>query len=146
MGVTCDPLWLTEATRHSFAVSRSVPLASKPARNLHIMNLRQLGTSELQVSPLMLGGNVFGWTADEPTSFRILDAFVDRGFNFIDTADVYSVWAPGHVGGESETVIGNWVKRSGKRDKVVLATKVGMEMPNGKVCLNSTFFARPRTL
>jgi len=96
------------------------------------MNLRQLGTSELQVSPLMLGGNVFGWTADEPTSFRILDAFVDRGFNFIDTADVYSVWAPGHVGGESETVIGNWVKRSGKRDKVVLATKVGMEMPNGK--------------
>jgi aryl-alcohol dehydrogenase-like predicted oxidoreductase len=96
------------------------------------MNLRQLGTSELQVSALMLGGNVFGWTADEPTSFRIIDAFVDRGFNFIDTADVYSVWAPGHVGGESETVIGNWVKRSGKRNKVVLATKVGMEMPSGK--------------
>jgi aryl-alcohol dehydrogenase-like predicted oxidoreductase len=87
---------------------------------------RTFGRSGLAVSPLCLGGNVFGWTADEATSFRLLDGFVDAGLEFIDTADVYSAWAPGHVGGESETVIGNWLKRSGKRDKVVLATKVGM--------------------
>jgi aryl-alcohol dehydrogenase-like predicted oxidoreductase len=87
---------------------------------------RAFGRSGLAVSPLCLGGNVFGWTADEATSFRLLDGFVDAGLEFIDTADVYSNWVPGHVGGESETVIGNWLKRSGKRDKVVLATKVGM--------------------
>src|ERR1700678_2774296 len=92
------------------------------------MQTRALGTSTLQVVPLMLGGNVFGWTVDAPTSFSILDAFVDRGFNFIDTADVYSRWVPGHQGGESETILGRWFARSGKRDKVVLATKVGMEM------------------
>jgi aryl-alcohol dehydrogenase-like predicted oxidoreductase len=80
----------------------------------------------------MLGGNVFGWTIDEPTSFKILDAFVDAGLNFIDTADIYSTWVPGHTGGESETIIGNWLKRSGKRSKIVLATKVGMQMPSGK--------------
>ena len=95
------------------------------------MQLRQLGTSDLYVSPLMLGGNVFGWTADEATSFRILDAFVDAGGNFIDTADVYSRWAPGHQGGESETLLGKWFKRSGKRDQVVLATKLGMDMGPG---------------
>ena len=87
---------------------------------------RAFGRSGLEVSPLCLGGNVFGWTADEATSFRLLDGFVDAGLEFIDTADVYSAWVPGHVGGESETVIGNWLKKSGKRDKVVLATKVGM--------------------
>jgi aryl-alcohol dehydrogenase-like predicted oxidoreductase len=80
----------------------------------------------------MLGGNVFGWTIDEPTSFQILDAFVDSGLNLIDTADIYSTWVPGHTGGESETIIGNWLKRSGKRSKIVLATKVGMQMPSGK--------------
>ncbi len=80
----------------------------------------------------MLGGNVFGWTIDEPTSFRILDAFVDAGLNFIDTADIYSTWVPGHTGGESETIVGNWLKQSGKRSKIVLATKVGMQMPAGK--------------
>jgi aryl-alcohol dehydrogenase-like predicted oxidoreductase len=80
----------------------------------------------------MLGGNVFGWTIDEATSFTILDAFVDAGLNFIDTADIYSTWVPGHTGGESETIIGNWLTRSGKRSKVVLATKVGMQMPAGK--------------
>ena len=89
-------------------------------------HLRLVGTSGLSVAPLALGGNVFGWTADEATSFAILDAFVDAGGTMIDTADVYSAWAPGHVGGESETVIGNWLKRDpGKRDKVVIATKVG---------------------
>jgi aryl-alcohol dehydrogenase-like predicted oxidoreductase len=92
------------------------------------MQHRQLGRSGLSVSPICLGGNVFGWTADERTSFSILDAWVDAGFDFIDTADVYSRWAPGHTGGESETVIGKWLKQSGKRDKVVIATKVGFDM------------------
>jgi len=99
------------------------------------MTNRELGRSGLQVSPLCLGGNVFGWTADEATSFTLLDAWVDAGMNFIDTADVYSRWAPGHSGGESETVIGKWLKMSGKRDKIVLATKVGKDMGEGKVGL-----------
>ena len=90
------------------------------------MKPRRLGTSDLDVVPLALGGNVFGWTADEPTSFAILDAFVDGGGNMIDTADVYSGWAPGNSGGESETVIGRWLKRDpSKRDRVLIATKVG---------------------
>ncbi len=93
------------------------------------MKKRQLGNSDLFVAPLMLGGNVFGWTADEPTSFEVLDAFVGAGLNFIDTADSYSTWVPGHTGGESETIIGNWLKRSGKRDQVIIATKVGSEIP-----------------
>lgn len=96
------------------------------------MEKRQLGRSGLMVSPICLGGNVFGWTADEARSFEILDALVERGFNFVDTADVYSRWVPGHTGGESETIIGNWFARSGKRDKVILATKVGMEVAEGK--------------
>jgi len=88
------------------------------------MEKRVIGTSPLQVAPLAFGGNVFGWTIDEATSFSILDAFVDAGLNFIDTADVYSAWAPGHHGGESETILGKWFARSGKRAQVVLATKV----------------------
>ncbi|MFZ0870041.1 MAG: aldo/keto reductase [Rhodanobacter sp.] len=88
------------------------------------MHLRPLGNSPLSIAPLALGGNVFGWTADEKRSFELLDAFVDAGFNLIDTADVYSAWAPGNRGGESETIIGRWLQRSGKRDKVVIATKV----------------------
>lgn len=96
------------------------------------MEKKQLGRSGLMVSPICLGGNVFGWTIDEQKSFTILDAFVDRGFNFIDTADVYSRWVPGNKGGESETILGNWFAHSGKRDKVVLATKVGMEVAEGK--------------
>ena len=99
------------------------------------MNRRALGRSDLQVSPLCFGGNVFGWTVDEATSFSLLDAWVDAGMNFIDTADMYSRWAPGHSGGESETIIGKWLQRSGKRDKVVLATKVGKDMGDGKVGL-----------
>ena len=90
------------------------------------MQKRNLGTSQLQVAPLMFGGNVFGWTADEATSFSILDAFADAGLNFIDTADVYSAWVPDNHGGESETIIGKWFAKSGKRDKIVLSTKVGM--------------------
>ncbi len=90
------------------------------------MEHRRLGRSDLLIAPLMLGGNVFGWTADEATSHRVLDAFVDGGFNAIDTADVYSAWVPGHTGGESERVLGTWLKARGRRDDVVIATKVGM--------------------
>lgn len=96
------------------------------------MHHRPLGRSGLSIAPLMLGGNVFGWTADEKTSFALLDAFVDAGFNAVDTANSYSRWLPGHKGGESETVIGNWLKKSGKRNKVMLATKVGSDMGEGK--------------
>jgi aryl-alcohol dehydrogenase-like predicted oxidoreductase len=92
------------------------------------MNKRELGRSGIEVAPFALGGNVFGWTADEPTSFSLLDAFTSSGCDLIDTADVYSNWIPGLNGGESETILGRWFERSGKRTKVVLATKVGMEM------------------
>lgn len=92
------------------------------------MRMRRLGISNIQVAPLALGGNVFGWTADKKTSFAILDAFVDFGFNLIDTANIYSTWVPGNKGGESESIIGEWIKRSGKRDQILIATKVGMEM------------------
>lgn len=92
------------------------------------MDKRQLGHSELQVSPVCFGGNVFGWTIDEATSFEILDAFVAAGGNFIDTADVYSRWVPGNQGGESETILGKWLKMRQNRDQVVLATKVGNDM------------------
>lgn len=93
---------------------------------------RQLGNSGLEVAPLAFGGNVFGWTVDDSTAFSLLDAFVAAGFNLIDTADVYSKWVPGNQGGESETVIGKWLKRSGKRQQVVIATKVGFEMGPAK--------------
>ncbi|MCA2011715.1 aldo/keto reductase [Cereibacter sphaeroides] len=93
------------------------------------METRNLGKTGLRISPLVFGGNVLGWTADEATSFRVLDAFIDHGFNAIDTADVYSRWAPGHSGGESETVLGRWfAQRPGMREKVVLFTKVGSDM------------------
>ncbi len=103
------------------------------------MQKRKLGNSELEIAPLMFGGNVFGWTVDEPTSFRILDAFVDAGFNAIDTADVYSTWVPGHTGGESETILGRWFAKSGKRNKVMLATKVGNKMSETKRGLAKTY-------
>jgi aryl-alcohol dehydrogenase-like predicted oxidoreductase len=106
------------------------------------MKKRQLGQSSIEVAPLMLGGNVFGWTADEPTSFKILETFVAAGLNFIDTADSYSTWVPSHQGGESETIIGNWFKQSGKRDKVVIATKVGSEIPEQGKGLSKTWIMR----
>ncbi len=103
------------------------------------MKNRTLGQSSLVVAPLALGGNVFGWTIDEPTSFAVLDAFIDGGFNLIDTANIYSTWVPGHQGGESENIIGRWLQRSGKRDKVVLATKVGMAMGDGSKGLKKDY-------
>jgi aryl-alcohol dehydrogenase-like predicted oxidoreductase len=96
------------------------------------MKKRRLGRSDLEVAPFCFGGNVFGWTVDEKTSFDLLDAFVDQGFNFIDTADAYSRWVPGHAGGESEAIIGRWMKQRGNRDKVIVATKVGADMGSGR--------------
>lgn len=96
------------------------------------MQQRTLGKSDLRVAPLAFGGNVLGWTADEATSFQLLDTFVAGGFNLIDTADSYSNWAPGHAGGESETIIGNWLHARGNRHQVVIATKVGGDMGEGK--------------
>ena len=106
------------------------------------MQLRTLGCSGLRVAPLCLGGNVFGWTANEAASFKVLDAFVGAGLNFIDTADVYSVWVPGHRGGESETIIGNWLQRGAPRKDVVIATKVGMEMAPDRKGLSAAHIAR----
>ncbi|KQM75559.1 aldo/keto reductase [Xylophilus sp. Leaf220] len=103
------------------------------------MSLRTLGRSGLQVSPLAFGGNVFGWTVDPATAFSLLDAWLDAGMNFVDTADVYSRWVPGHRGGESETLIGQWLKKSGRRQQLVLATKVGKDMGDGKVGLRPAY-------
>jgi aryl-alcohol dehydrogenase-like predicted oxidoreductase len=108
----------------------------------NFMPLRTLGRSSLRVAPLCLGGNVFGWTATETASFAVLDAFMAAELNFVDTADVYSGWVPGHRGGESETVIGNWLKRRGKRQDVVIATKVGMEMAPDRKGLSAAHITR----
>jgi aryl-alcohol dehydrogenase-like predicted oxidoreductase len=106
------------------------------------MEKRELGKSGIKVNPFALGGNVFGWTIDEKTSFEVLDAYVDSGLDLIDTADVYSAWVPGNKGGESETIIGNWLQKSGKRDKIVIATKVGMEMGPGKKGLSKAYISK----
>lgn len=102
------------------------------------MNTRRLGNSSLEVPLLCFGGNVFGWTADEKTSFQLLDTLAESGLNFIDTADVYSRWVPGNQGGESETIIGKWLKQHGGRDRIIIATKVGMDMGSGKKGLSRT--------
>jgi aryl-alcohol dehydrogenase-like predicted oxidoreductase len=106
------------------------------------MQLRNLGRSGLRVAPLCLGGNVFGWTADEAASFAVLDALIDAGLNFVDTADVYSVWVPGHRGGESETVIGNWLQRRRRREEIVIATKVGMQMAPDRKGLSAAYITQ----
>jgi aryl-alcohol dehydrogenase-like predicted oxidoreductase len=106
------------------------------------MKKRNLGNSGLEVAPLALGGNVFGWTVSEENAFPILDAFVSAGFNLIDTADIYPRWVPGNQGGESEQIIGNWLKRSGKRNEVIVATKVGMDMGAGKKGLSKDYILR----
>src|ERR1700761_9613579 len=103
------------------------------------MENREIGKSGITVRPLAFGGNVFGWTIDEKQSFTVLDAFTDAGLNLIDTADVYSGWVPGNKGGESEVIIGDWLKKSGKRDKVVIATKVGKPMSEGKKGLSRKY-------
>ena len=97
------------------------------------MNKRRLGNSSLEIAPISFGGNIFGWTVDQKQSFKLLDACVEAGINLIDTADIYSTWVPGSTGGDSETIIGNWIAQGGgRREKVLIATKVGMEMPPGK--------------
>ena len=106
------------------------------------MNKRKLGKTGLEISPLVFGGNIFGWTVDQATSFKLLDAFVSAGFNSVDTADVYSKWMPGHTGGESEAILGEWMKRSGNRNKVIVATKVGMDMGDGKKGLSKSHILR----
>ncbi|SDV49653.1 aldo/keto reductase [Chitinasiproducens palmae] len=103
------------------------------------MTLRKLGNADLSVSPIAFGGNVFGWTADARQSFNLLDAWCDAGFNFVDTADVYSYWAPGNRGGESEEIIGQWFARGAPRDRIVLATKVGKPMGEGKRGLSAAY-------
>lgn len=106
------------------------------------MERRKLGNSGLEVAPLALGGNVFGWTVDEPTAFELLDGFVAAGFNLVDTADIYPRWVPGNQGGESEAIIGNWLKRRGKRDDVIVATKVGLEMGPDRKGLSKDYIMR----
>jgi aryl-alcohol dehydrogenase-like predicted oxidoreductase len=103
---------------------------------------RRLGRTDLEIAPLVLGGNVFGWTADEKTSFDILDRFVDAGLNTVDTADSYSRWVPGNKGGESETIIGKWMKSRKNRDQVIVITKVGSDMGQGKKDLSATYIAK----
>jgi aryl-alcohol dehydrogenase-like predicted oxidoreductase len=104
-----------------------------------MMETHELGKSGIKVAPWALGGNVFGWTANEAISYQLLDAFMDAGFNLVDTADVYSRWKEGHIGGESEAIIGKWMKQRGNRDKMVIATKVGMDMGDGKVGLKKQY-------
>lgn len=106
------------------------------------MQKRKLGKSNLEIAPLVFGGNVFGWTVDEQGSFKLLDAFLDAGFNCVDTADVYSKWKPGNKGGESETIIGNWFKARGNRAKVILASKCGLEMAPDKKGLSKAYIVR----
>jgi aryl-alcohol dehydrogenase-like predicted oxidoreductase len=106
------------------------------------MKRRNLGNSGLEVAPLAFGGNVFGWTVGEADAFQLLDAFVSSGFTLIDTADIYPRWVPGNEGGESEEIIGNWLKRSGKRHEVVIATKLGLEMGPDKKGLSKDYIMR----
>src|SRR6201996_8348349 len=106
------------------------------------MEKREIGTSGIKVSPFAFGGNVFGWTIDEKESHLILDGFVDAGLDLIDTADVYSSWVPGNKGGESESIIGSWLKKSGKRNKVIIATKVGKPMGENKKGLSRKYITQ----
>jgi aryl-alcohol dehydrogenase-like predicted oxidoreductase len=106
------------------------------------MQKRRLGRTGLHIAPIVFGGNVFGWTAEAKTSFDLLDRFVEAGYNAIDTADVYSAWAPGNKGGESETIIGDWMKSRGNRDKIIVVTKVGSPMGPGKKGLSAAYVAQ----
>ncbi len=106
------------------------------------MNKRKLGKTGMEIAPLVFGGNIFGWTVDQSRTFQLLDAFAAAGFNAVDTADVYSKWVPGHTGGESEKMLGEWMKRSGNRKNVIVATKVGMDMGDGKKGLSKSHILR----
>ena len=106
------------------------------------MEMRRIGGSPLKTAPIVFGGNVLGWTVNETQAFKILDAFLDAGFNAIDTADTYSRWIPGNKGGESETIIGEWIKSRNARDKVVIITKVGSDMGQGKKDLSAAYIAK----
>ena len=117
-------------------------VGSETRNRIERMKEKALGKSGLRVSPICFGGNVFGWTADEKTSFQLLDAMLDAGVNFVDTADSYSTWVAGHQGGESETVIGRWFAARKNRDRVVLATKVGSDLGGGKKGLAKAYIVR----
>jgi Predicted oxidoreductases (related to aryl-alcohol dehydrogenases) len=119
-------------------ISESVAFVIKERMETMMQN-RKFGKSDLVVSPISFGGNIFGWTVNEQESFDILDAWIGAGFNFIDTADMYSIWVPGNVGGESETIIGNWMKSRGNRDKIVIATKLGIDMGEGRCGLSARY-------
>jgi aryl-alcohol dehydrogenase-like predicted oxidoreductase len=106
------------------------------------MDSRRLGRTELSIAPLVFGGNVFGWTVNQEVSFQLLDRFIEAGFNAIDTADVYSAWAPGNTGGESETIIGNWIKERNNRARIIVATKVGSEMGPGSKGLGAQYIEK----
>src|SRR5688500_12014969 len=106
------------------------------------MKKRKLGQTDIQVSPLCFGGNVFGWTIDKVTSFNLLDAFEAAGCNFVDTADSYSNWVPGNKGGESETIIGNWMKQKGNRNKMIIATKLGSDLGGGNKGLSRNYMMK----
>ena len=131
LGIEFRPAALCFGVRQLPIPRRESPL-NRSSNRSDTMEKRKLGKSGLEFAPIAFGGNVFGWTADEATSHKLLDAFVDAGFSFIDTADVYSRWVPGHKGGESEAIIGTWLKKDpAKRDKVLIATKCGMVPADG---------------
>ncbi len=136
MTAACD------SARKEDARNRNEVLQENDGYRRQPMELRALGNTGLCVAPLCLGGNVFGWTADEATAFRVLDRAAEAGLNFIDTADNYSQWVPGHCGGESEGILGRWFARSGKRDKVILATKVGKPAGLGTPSLSRAYISR----
>jgi len=104
-----------------------------------VMENRKFGKSDLEVSPISFGCNIFGWTVNQEEAFKLLDTWIDTGFNFIDTADMYSIWVPGNVGGESETIIGNWMKSRGNRDKIIVTTKLGIDMGEGRSGLSAAY-------
>src|SRR5579863_5206277 len=107
-----------------------------------MMKRRRLGNTGLEVSPLIFGGNIFDWTVDQATAFQLLDAFVGAGFNAVDTSDVYSRWVPGHTGGESEIILGEWMKQRKNRSQIIVATKLGMDMGDGKKGLSKDHILR----
>ena len=132
-------LFMRDCEVSCFASCQPLTASLTAEENLH--ELRNLGNSDLRVPPICLGSNVYGWTLSEADTFHQLDHALDAGLNFVDTADVYSRWAPGHHGGESETILGKWFAKSGRRKEIILATKVGMEMAEGKKGLSARYIA-----